>query len=186
MKTVHIFTDYNIGIHIIDLRQTVGMIETAYGRTRSVVSSGSTVLFVGTKSSKSAASVQETAESCGMPYINNRWLGGTLITSTIRQRVDYMIKLEQQRDRGDFERLTKKEALELNRLIARLETQLGGRARCAACLISCLSPTSTVMTSPSRNATSWKSHRCDGGHQLTRIPSTCHPGQRRRHSRHQS
>lgn len=121
----YIFTERN-GIHIIDLQQTMGMIETAYGRTRSVVSSGGTVLFVGTKK-QAQQSVQEAAESCGMPYINNRWLGGTLTNfRTIRQRVDYMIKLEQQRDRGDFERLTKKEALELNRLIARLETRLGG------------------------------------------------------------
>jgi small subunit ribosomal protein S2 len=121
----YLFTERN-GIHIIDLQQTMGMIETAYHRTRSIVASGGTVLFVGTKK-QAQQSVQEAAESCGMPYINNRWLGGTLTNyRTIRQRVDHMIKLEQQRDRGDFERLTKKEALELNRLIARLESRLGG------------------------------------------------------------
>ena len=121
----YIFTERN-GIHIIDLQQTMSMIDTAYNRTRTVVGAGGTVLFVGTKK-QAQQSVQEAAESCGMPYINNRWLGGTLTNfPTIRQRVDYMIKLEQQRDRGDFERLTKKEALDLNRLIARLETRLGG------------------------------------------------------------
>jgi len=121
----YIFTERN-GIHIIDLQQTMSMIDTAYNRTRTVVGSGGTVLFVGTKK-QAQQSVQEAAENCGMPYINNRWLGGTLTNfPTIRQRVDYMIKLEQQRDRGDFERLTKKEALDLNRLIARLETRLGG------------------------------------------------------------
>jgi small subunit ribosomal protein S2 len=62
-----------------------------------------------------------------MPYVNHRWLGGTLTNfRTIRQRVDYMIKLEQQRERGDFERLTKMEALEKERLIAKLDTRLGG------------------------------------------------------------
>ncbi|MCB0204521.1 MAG: 30S ribosomal protein S2 [Anaerolineae bacterium] len=121
----YIFTERN-GIHIIDLQQTMSMIDVAYNRTRSVVASGGTVLFVGTKK-QAQQSIQEAAESSSMPYINNRWLGGTLTNfRTIRQRVDYMIKLEQQRDRGDFERLTKKEALELNRLIARLEARLGG------------------------------------------------------------
>jgi small subunit ribosomal protein S2 len=104
----------------------MGQIEAAYQRTRTVVASGGTILFVGTKK-QAQQSLQEAADSASMPYVNHRWLGGTLTNfRTIRQRVDYMIKLEQQRERGDFERLTKKEALEKERLIAKLELRLGG------------------------------------------------------------
>jgi small subunit ribosomal protein S2 len=121
----YLFTERN-GIHIIDLQQTMGQIEAAYQRTRTVVASGGSVLFVGTKK-QAQQSIQETADAASMPYVNHRWLGGTLTNfRTIRQRVDYMIKLEQQRERGDFDRLTKKEALEKERLIAKLETRLGG------------------------------------------------------------
>jgi small subunit ribosomal protein S2 len=121
----YLFTERN-GIHIIDLQQTMGQIEAAYQRTRTVVASGGTILFVGTKK-QAQQSLQEAADSASMPYVNHRWLGGTLTNfRTIRQRVDYMIKLEQQRERGDFERLTKKEALEKERLIAKLELRLGG------------------------------------------------------------
>ena len=87
---------------------------------------GGTVLFVGTKK-QAQQSLQEAADSASMPYVNHRWLGGTLTNfRTIRQRVDFMIKLEQQQERGDFERLTKKEALERERLIAKLQDRLGG------------------------------------------------------------
>jgi small subunit ribosomal protein S2 len=121
----YLFTERN-GIHIIDLQQTLGQIENGYQRTRNVVASGGTILFVGTKK-QAQQSIQEAAESCGMPYVNHRWLGGTLTNfRTIRQRVDYMIKLEQQRERGDFERLTKKEALSQQRLIEKLQRRLGG------------------------------------------------------------
>jgi len=121
----YLFTERN-GIHIIDLQQTMSQIEAAYQRTRAEVAAGGTVLFVGTKK-QAQQSIQEAAHSASMPYVNHRWLGGTLTNfRTIRQRVDYMIKLEQQRERGDFDRLTKKEALEKERLIAKLETRLGG------------------------------------------------------------
>ncbi len=121
----YLFTERN-GIHIIDLQQTMGQIEAAYQRTRTVVASGGSVLFVGTKK-QAQQSLQEAAESASMPYVNHRWLGGTLTNfPTIRRRVDYMIKLEQQRERGDFDRLTKKEALEKERLITKLELRLGG------------------------------------------------------------
>lgn len=121
----YLFTERN-GIHIIDLQQTMSQIEAAYQRTRTVVASGGSVLFVGTKK-QAQQSIQEAADAGSMPYVNHRWLGGTLTNfSTIRRRVDYMIKLEQQRERGDFERLTKKEALELERLITKLNLRLGG------------------------------------------------------------
>ncbi|MER2598052.1 MAG: 30S ribosomal protein S2 [Caldilineales bacterium] len=121
----YLFTERN-GIHIIDLQQTMSQIEAAYQRTRTVVASGGSILFVGTKK-QAQQSLQEAAATASMPYVTHRWLGGTLTNfPTIRRRVDYMIKLEQQRERGDFERLTKKEALEKERLIAKLETRLGG------------------------------------------------------------
>ena len=62
-----------------------------------------------------------------MPYVNIRWLGGTLTNwQTIKQRISYLLELEQRRDTGDFERLTKKEALKLEQLIAKLNRRLGG------------------------------------------------------------
>ena len=98
----------------------------AYEAVREKASQGGTVLFVGTKR-QAQPSIQEHAERCGMPYVNQRWLGGTLTNfRTIRHRVDFMIDLEQQEERGDFEKLPKKEALKLRRLIQKLNRRLGG------------------------------------------------------------
>jgi small subunit ribosomal protein S2 len=121
----YIFRERN-GIHIIDLQQTVRALGVAYEAVREKASQGGTVLFVGTKR-QAQPSIQEHAERCGMPYVNQRWLGGTLTNfRTIRHRVDFMIDLEQQEDRGDFEKLPKKEALKLRRLIQKLNRRLGG------------------------------------------------------------
>jgi len=120
-----IFTERN-GVHIIDLQQTVVAIETAYNVVRETVAAGGTILFVGTKRQAQDTIAQE-AQRCGMPYVNQRWLGGTLTNwRTIRQRIDYLLNLEARRDRGDFERLTKKEALGLERQIQKLNNRLGG------------------------------------------------------------
>ncbi len=124
MKT-YIFTERN-GIHIIDLQQTIKGLEDAYAAVRDKVSMGGTVLFVGTKR-QAQDSIAEQAMRCGMPYINQRWLGGTLTNwRTIRGRIDTMKNLEQRRDQGEFERLTKKEALLLEREITKLNLRLGG------------------------------------------------------------
>lgn len=121
----YIFRERN-GIHIIDLQQTMRRLEEAYDAVRDRVSQGGVVLFVGTKK-QAQQSIQEEAERCGMPYVNQRWLGGTLTNfRTIRQRADYMIDLEQQEERGEFENLPKKEALQLRRLIEKLDRRLGG------------------------------------------------------------
>ena len=121
----YIFRERN-GIHIIDLQQTVRALGVAYEVVREKASQGGTVLFVGTKR-QAQPSIQENAERCGMPYVNQRWLGGTLTNfRTIRHRVDFMIDLEQQEERGDFEKLPKKEALKLRRLIQKLNRRLGG------------------------------------------------------------
>lgn len=121
----YIFRERN-GIHIIDLQQTMRRLEEAYDAVRDRVSQGGVVLFVGTKK-QAQQSIQEEAGRCGMPYVNQRWLGGTLTNfRTIRQRADYMIDLEQQEERGEFENLPKKEALQLRRLIEKLDRRLGG------------------------------------------------------------
>ncbi len=121
----YIFTERN-GVHIIDLQQTITAINRAYEMVRDTVAGGGTVLFVGTKRQAQETIAQE-AQRCGMPYITQRWLGGTLTNwRTIRKRIDYLLNLEARRDRGDFERLTKKEALGLQRQIEKLNARLGG------------------------------------------------------------
>jgi small subunit ribosomal protein S2 len=120
-----IFTERN-GIHIIDLQQTIVNLNQYYDLVRDTAQSGGTVLFVGTKRQAQEAVASE-AERAGMPYINHRWLGGTLTNwRTIRDRIDTLKKLEKRRDNGDFELLSKKEALVLNRKIEKLQLRLGG------------------------------------------------------------
>jgi small subunit ribosomal protein S2 len=120
-----IFTERN-GIHILDLQQTIVRLEQAYNMVRDTVAGGGIVLFVGTKK-QAQENLANAAESCSMPYVNYRWLGGTLTNwQTIKQRIGYLLELEQRRDTGDLERLTKKEALKLEQLIDKLNQRLGG------------------------------------------------------------
>ena len=120
-----IFTERN-GIHIIDLQQTITRLEQAYNLVRESVAQGGTLLFVGTKK-QAQEGLAAAAEACNMPYVTQRWLGGTLTNwQTIRQRIGYLLELEQRRDAGDFERLPKKEALKLEQLIEKLNRRLGG------------------------------------------------------------
>jgi len=121
----YIFTVRN-GIHIIDLQQTVKALEEAYSIVRDKVAEGGVVLFVGTKR-QAQDTIQIEADRCGMPYAISRWLGGTLTNwITIRQRINYLERLERMRDNGEFSRLTKKEALGLHHQIERLDMRLGG------------------------------------------------------------
>ena len=120
-----IFMDRN-GIHIIDLQQTVSRLNDAYKFVEQLAAKGETILFVGTKKQAQEA-VAEEARRCGMFYVNQRWLGGMLTNfQTIQSRIRYLRDLETRRDRGDFERLPKKEAQRLQDDIARLERILGG------------------------------------------------------------
>jgi small subunit ribosomal protein S2 len=120
-----IFTERN-GIHIIDLQQTIVRLEQAYNLVRDTVANGGSVLFVGTKK-QAQESIIQAAEKCSMPYIEQRWLGGTLTNwQTIRQRLAYLMELERRRDTGDLERLPKKETLRLEQLIDKLNRRLGG------------------------------------------------------------
>ena len=121
----YIFTERN-GIHIIDLQQTIKYLNTAYEIVKDTVASGGIVLFVGTKKQAQESLITE-ATRCGMPYVNQRWLGGTLTNwKTIRQRTDYLLELEKRQARGEFARLPKKEALMREREINRLNYRLGG------------------------------------------------------------
>jgi small subunit ribosomal protein S2 len=120
-----IFTERN-GIHILDLQQTISRLEDAYNLVRDTVAEGGTLLFVGTKK-QAQENLAQAAQNCGMPYVNQRWLGGTLTNwQTIKQRISYLLELEQRRDTGDFDRLPKKEALKLEQLIDKLNRRLGG------------------------------------------------------------
>ncbi len=121
----YIFTERN-SIHIIDLQKTVKALEQSYALVRDTVAAGGTVLFVGTKR-QAQETIQAEATRAGMPYVTQRWLGGMLTNwRTIRQRINELEKLERMRDKGDFERITKKEALLNNREIERLDMLLGG------------------------------------------------------------
>src|SRR5439155_26184218 len=121
----YIFTQRN-GIHIIDLQQTMQRLEEAYKVVRDAVADGGVVLFVGTKK-QAQETIQQEAQRCGMPFVNQRWLGGTLTNfRTIRSRIDYMLKLEERQASGEFDKLPKKEALLLTRELQKLQTRLGG------------------------------------------------------------
>jgi len=121
----YIFTERN-GIYIIDLQKTVKKVEEAYNYMKSVAGEGGTVLFVGTKK-QAQDSVAEEAERCGMYYINQRWLGGTLTNfQTIQKRINRLHELERMAEDGTFELLPKKEVILLGKEKERLEKFLGG------------------------------------------------------------
>ena len=121
----YIFTERN-GIHIIDLAQTVGGLNRAYEFLADTVENGGTVLFVGTKKQAQEA-IADEAQRAGQFYINQRWMGGLLTNFvTIRARLRFLTDLEQRRERGDFERLPKKEAMKYNAEIEKLSRILGG------------------------------------------------------------
>ncbi|HEV3351579.1 MAG TPA: 30S ribosomal protein S2 [Acidimicrobiales bacterium] len=121
----YIFGERN-GIYIIDLHQTLDGIQKAYTYVRELVADGGQILFVGTKK-QTQDPVATFADKCGMPYVNERWLGGMLTNfQTISSRVNKMTEYERMRDAGDFEAMPKKEALHLSRELEKLERNLGG------------------------------------------------------------
>lgn len=120
-----IFTERN-GIHILDLQQTIVMIEDAYNRIRNTIADGGTILFVGTKR-QAQDTVAREATRCMQPFVNERWLGGTLTNwQTIRQRIAYLEKLKARQTAGDFDLLKKRERLTYEVEIEKLSTRLGG------------------------------------------------------------
>lgn len=121
----YIFQERN-GIYIIDLQKTVKMMDVAYNFIRELAARGGKVLFVGTKKQAQDA-IKEEATRCGMFYVNQRWLGGTLTNfQTIKTRIDRLKEIEKMEEDGTFEVLPKKEVLVLKREKERLEKFLGG------------------------------------------------------------
>jgi small subunit ribosomal protein S2 len=121
----YIFTERN-GIHIIDLQQTVKAVANAFNVIRDVVSTGGVVMFVGTKR-QAQETVHDEAIRCGMPYVTERWLGGMLTNwSTMHQRIVELERMEKLFATGEIEKLTKKEALLIQREITRLNIHLSG------------------------------------------------------------
>ncbi|HEY5664856.1 MAG TPA: 30S ribosomal protein S2, partial [Ilumatobacter sp.] len=120
-----IFGERN-GIYIIDLEQTLTRVEAAYAFVRDLVAEGGVVLFVGTKK-QAQDPIQSFAEKVGMPYVNERWLGGMLTNfETISKRVGKMLEYERMKASGEFDAMIKKEALLLDRELAKLQRNLGG------------------------------------------------------------
>ncbi len=120
-----IYTQRN-GIHIIDLQQTVRRLDEASEFVAETVANGGTILFVGTKK-QAQDTIESEAARCGMPYVNTRWLGGTLTNfTTIQGRIDHLVRLEDAVERGEFARLAKKEVLKIDEEIERLNRHFGG------------------------------------------------------------
>jgi small subunit ribosomal protein S2 len=114
------------GIHIIDLRQTVRLLDDAISFVRKAAADGGKILFIGTKK-QARNSIAQHAESVDMPYVNFRWLGGMLTNfQTIRQRISYMKELEAEENSGEMQSRPKKERLRLRRDLEKLQRSLGG------------------------------------------------------------
>ena len=113
-------------IYIIDLQKTLRYFRYTYNIVRDAAAEGKTILFVGTKKQATAA-IKEYAESCGMPYVNHRWLGGMLTNfQTIKKSIRKLEIIEKMEEEGQLDLLTKKEALMLQRKKQKLLNYLGG------------------------------------------------------------
>jgi len=121
----YIYTERN-GIYVLDLQQTLKLLEVAYNYIRDLTASGGSVMFVGTKRQAQEA-IKQQARRCGSPYVNQRWLGGTLTNfQTIKKRIDFRNELEERIKNNDFPGLTKKEILLLNKKFDKLDKFFGG------------------------------------------------------------
>jgi small subunit ribosomal protein S2 len=121
----YIFGERN-GIYIIDLQKTLKKFRDAYAFVRDLSAQGGSMLFIGTKK-QAQETVFEEAGRCGMYYVNQRWLGGTLTNfTTIRKSIARLKKLEEMKETGEYDRVPKKEALELDREREKLEKALIG------------------------------------------------------------
>jgi len=124
----YIYTERN-GIHIIDLEQSLDFIDKAYGFVKDVSTKGGMVLFVGTKK-QAQEGIREQADRCDMPYVNQRWLGGTLTNFvTIKERLRRLEELEKKDESDDWGGLPKKTILQLKREKEKLAISLGGLRR---------------------------------------------------------
>jgi len=116
------------GIYIIDLQQTLGLLEEAHAFVRNLAERNGTVLFVGTKKQAQDA-IEEQAKRVGMPYVNHRWLGGLLTNwRTIADRIDRLHDLRRQKEEGQLDLLPAKERIAMTAELEKLEANLGGVA----------------------------------------------------------
>lgn len=121
----YIFTERS-GIYIIDLQQTVKLLDEAYEFVKSIAADGGKILFVGTKK-QAKESIKQSAEKAGAFYVNHRWLGGMLTNyKTISKRIDLLDEIDKMEKDGTFEMLPKKEVIDLNKQREKLERNLGG------------------------------------------------------------
>ena len=121
----YIYTERN-GIYIIDLQQSVGMVDDAYNAVADIVANGGHILFVGTKKQAQDA-IRTEAERCGEFYVNERWLGGMLTNfKTIQSRIARLKEIEAMEADGTFDVLPKKEVIELRKELVKLQKNLGG------------------------------------------------------------
>ena len=121
----YIYTERN-GIYIIDLQQSVGMVDDAYNAVADIVANGGHILFVGTKKQAQDA-IRTEAERCGEFYVNERWLGGMLTNfKTIQSRIARLKEIETMEADGTFDVLPKKEVIELRKELVKLQKNLGG------------------------------------------------------------
>jgi small subunit ribosomal protein S2 len=121
----YIFTERN-GIHIIDLQQSIRLLEDAYGFVRDTAAEGHAVLFVGTKK-QAQENLEAQAQRCGMPFVTQRWMGGMLTNfRTIRQRANHLLELEKEKEETGFAALSKKDALSKERELDKLQKRFGG------------------------------------------------------------
>jgi small subunit ribosomal protein S2 len=123
----YIYTKRN-GIHILDLQQTSRFIDDVHGYVHELVSQGKLILFVGTKKQAQDA-IREEATKCGMPYVNQRWLGGLLTNrETVKKRIERLRELRKQKEEGYFDTVSKKDAKFMQDELDRLEKVIGGIA----------------------------------------------------------
>lgn len=114
------------GIHIIDLEKTQVQLESALNQLKEIASRGGVILFVGTKV-QAKGTIQKYAEACGMPYVTERWLGGTLTNfQQLKETLKRLKMLKDQREKGELKKYTKKEQLLLGREIEEMEVKIGG------------------------------------------------------------
>ncbi len=114
------------GIYLIDLRKTLAGIETSYAYVRDLVADGGIILFVGTKK-QTQGPIEDYAKACGMPFVNQRWLGGMLTNfATVAGRVKRMVELRGMQRAGDFDNMPKREALHHSRELEKLDRNLSG------------------------------------------------------------
>ncbi|OGV89990.1 30S ribosomal protein S2 [Microgenomates group bacterium RBG_19FT_COMBO_39_10] len=114
------------GIHVFDLVKTKEGLEKAADFVRELTAQGGQIIFVGTKR-QAQAIIKEEAKKAGMPFVDRRWLGGTVTNwQEIKKRIDHLIEMREQKEKGEYKKYTKKEQLLLDREMEKLEKKMGG------------------------------------------------------------